>query len=307
VAPEILQKKPYGMKADIWSVGVITYILLCGYPPFHHENHNVLFSMIKSGEYHFDDQYWKGISSSAKNLISKMLVVNPNDRHSAKQLLEHAWITTQASDQPEGFSTMKLTVAQTNLAQFNARRRFQIAVKKVQAVHRFAKALGASATTTTKISATAPSSTVTTTTTTKTKEKTSIEAADHPFEITVERSPGSSTHSCGTSSACSSYSDVSGKPAAVATATVAATVGSCRGKEKRFTVNNHTADTIGRGIEIASTVARAIGEIIDEIEMNSETAHMRPVPSERSVSGTCGSKANSMLLRPPGAVKLLCP
>lgn len=80
VAPEILEGKPYGSSVDIWSIGVITYILLCGYPPFHDDNHNALFKKIKRGKFQFDAPYWDHVSDDAKDLISMMLIVDPNER-----------------------------------------------------------------------------------------------------------------------------------------------------------------------------------------------------------------------------------
>ncbi|KAJ0412562.1 hypothetical protein ATCC90586_006929 [Pythium insidiosum] len=93
VAPEILEGQQYGKSVDIWSIGVITYILLCGYPPFHDDNHNALFKKIKRGKYQFDSPYWDHVSDDAKDLIGKMLVVNPTERWTATQLLEHKWVT----------------------------------------------------------------------------------------------------------------------------------------------------------------------------------------------------------------------
>ncbi|CAH0481305.1 unnamed protein product [Peronospora belbahrii] len=74
VAPKILMAQPYGKQVDIFSCGVITYILLCGYPPFHHDNQNAFFRLIKAGRYGFDSPYWDDISAEAKNLIRKMLI-----------------------------------------------------------------------------------------------------------------------------------------------------------------------------------------------------------------------------------------
>ena len=76
VAPEILNGQKYGEKVDIWSLGVITYILLCGYPPFHDENQASLFRLIKAGDYCFEPQYWNSISANAQDLIRHMLVVD---------------------------------------------------------------------------------------------------------------------------------------------------------------------------------------------------------------------------------------
>ncbi|TYZ69478.1 hypothetical protein PybrP1_007367 [[Pythium] brassicae (nom. inval.)] len=127
VAPEILEGHPYGKGVDIWSIGVITYILLCGYPPFHDDNHNALFKKIKRGKFQFDSPYWDHVSDDAKDLISKMLVVNPAERATVGQLLEHKWVTGTE------VATVQLTSALEELRRFNARRKFKAAVSTVQA------------------------------------------------------------------------------------------------------------------------------------------------------------------------------
>uniref|UniRef100_A0AAV1U1P8 Protein kinase domain-containing protein n=1 Tax=Peronospora matthiolae TaxID=2874970 RepID=A0AAV1U1P8_9STRA len=127
VAPEILEGKSYGKTVDIWSIGVITYILLCGYPPFHDDNHNALFKKIKSGKFEFDAPYWDHVSDDAKDLISEMLVVNPEKRATVDQLLAHRWVT--GTD----VATVQLTSALEELRRFNARRKFKAAVSTVSA------------------------------------------------------------------------------------------------------------------------------------------------------------------------------
>ena len=92
VAPEILTEEGYNEKADIWAVGVIMYILLCGHPPFHSKVQKMLFQKIKKGEFDFHEKYWGCISSSAKDLIRKMLTVDGTQRLSASQVMEHPWI-----------------------------------------------------------------------------------------------------------------------------------------------------------------------------------------------------------------------
>ena len=96
VAPEILQQKGYGRQVDVWSLGVILYILLCGYPPFYDESDAKLFELIMKGKYEFDERYWKDVSASAKNLISNMLIVDPVKRYDTYQVLAHPWITGEA-------------------------------------------------------------------------------------------------------------------------------------------------------------------------------------------------------------------
>uniref|UniRef100_A0A672LBD0 Calcium/calmodulin-dependent protein kinase type 1D-like n=1 Tax=Sinocyclocheilus grahami TaxID=75366 RepID=A0A672LBD0_SINGR len=92
VAPEVLAQKPYSKAVDCWSIGVITYILLSGYPPFYEENETRLFSKIMKAEYAFHSPYWDEISESAKDFIRHMLEKNPNKRFTTEQALSHAWI-----------------------------------------------------------------------------------------------------------------------------------------------------------------------------------------------------------------------
>jgi serine/threonine protein kinase len=100
VAPEVLNNEPYGKEVDLWSVGVIMYILLCGFPPFYHESTGALYKMIKRGQYDFPKQYWGQITDSAKDLIRKFLTVNPRKRINATEALKHPWIAGDtASDQ----------------------------------------------------------------------------------------------------------------------------------------------------------------------------------------------------------------
>lgn len=97
VAPEVLTQKPYGKEVDIWSIGVISYILLCGYQPFYDENDTVLFTLIIKGEYFFDSPYWDDISESAKDFIRNTMCLNVKSRYSAKQALNHPWISGNAA------------------------------------------------------------------------------------------------------------------------------------------------------------------------------------------------------------------
>lgn len=69
IAPEILTCEGYDKQVDLWSAGVIMYILLCGYPPFYNENEAKLFETIISGHYEFHTPYWDDISEDAKDLI----------------------------------------------------------------------------------------------------------------------------------------------------------------------------------------------------------------------------------------------
>ncbi|KFK28778.1 hypothetical protein AALP_AA7G046400 [Arabis alpina] len=100
VAPEVLRRS-YGKEIDIWSAGIILYILLCGVPPFWAENEKGIFDEILKGEIDFESQPWPSISESAKDLVRKMLTKDPKKRISAAQALEHPWIRGgEAPDKP---------------------------------------------------------------------------------------------------------------------------------------------------------------------------------------------------------------
>ena len=96
ICPQVLAQKPYGKAVDVWSIGVISYILLCGYPPFYDENDANLFAQIlkgwktltlnlsffsfSSGEFEFDSPYWDDISEEAKDFIRSLMCVNVENR-----------------------------------------------------------------------------------------------------------------------------------------------------------------------------------------------------------------------------------
>ncbi|XP_062849347.1 calcium/calmodulin-dependent protein kinase 1Db [Trichomycterus rosablanca] len=92
VAPEVLAQKPYSKAVDCWSIGVISYILLCGYPPFYDENDSKLFEQILKTEYEFDSPYWDDISDSAKHFISNLMQKDPEKRFTCDEALRHPWI-----------------------------------------------------------------------------------------------------------------------------------------------------------------------------------------------------------------------
>ncbi|XP_057485788.1 calcium-dependent protein kinase 2-like [Actinidia eriantha] len=101
VAPEVLRRR-YGKEIDIWSAGVILYILLSGVPPFWAETENGIFDAILKGDIDFASRPWPSISSSAKDLVRRMLTQDPQKRITPAQVLEHPWIREggEASDKP---------------------------------------------------------------------------------------------------------------------------------------------------------------------------------------------------------------
>jgi len=97
VAPEILKGNGYNKEIDMWSAGVIMYILLCGYPPFIGENEVELFERIIECDFGFDERYWGHISKEAKDLIMNLLVRDADRRFTADQALGHAWFSIDLS------------------------------------------------------------------------------------------------------------------------------------------------------------------------------------------------------------------
>ena len=150
VAPEVLKQHGYGCECDVWSIGIVTYIMLCGYAPFHHDNVQRLFRMVMAGQFHFPAsvshfrrpppficgyyarhqgvhklgtalirlQEWDCISTEAKELLRKMLKVDPAERVTAKQILADPWIIRNVDSAPGEEPTVDpLELSHTKLKQ----------------------------------------------------------------------------------------------------------------------------------------------------------------------------------------------
>jgi serine/threonine protein kinase len=95
LSPEIIKRDRYGTKTDMWSLGVIIFILLGGYPPFCDENRKIQDKLIMKSRYAFFKKYWDVVSNSARELIKSLLVVDPKERLSATEALNHPWFTAK--------------------------------------------------------------------------------------------------------------------------------------------------------------------------------------------------------------------
>jgi len=94
VAPEVLRRE-YTNSCDIWSIGVISYILLCGYPPFYGDSDTQIFESVRVGKFDFPSPEWDDISDSAKEFVISLLQKNPSSRPTAAQALTHKWLQEQ--------------------------------------------------------------------------------------------------------------------------------------------------------------------------------------------------------------------
>eukprot|EP00760_Papus_ankaliazontas_P033959 PhM_4_TR6815/c0_g1_i1/m.8587/K08794/CAMK1; calcium/calmodulin-dependent protein kinase I len=120
IAPEVINvgfyrktTEPYNEKCDLWSVGVITYILLSGKMPFHGRHHKETFEKIVRGAWAFQGDVWSTVSESARDFIKMLLVLDPKKRPSAKEALRHPWVcqqqaTTHLMESLEGIKELTL-------------------------------------------------------------------------------------------------------------------------------------------------------------------------------------------------------
>ena len=139
IAPEVL-KNGYNEKCDLWSCGVILYILLCGSPPFYGKNEKEIFKKILDGNFTFRHKIWNKISTEAKNLVLKLLQVNPTKRISAQEALDDVWFQKNFSinnplENNQNSNSYKLFIK--NITEFCAEQKLQQATLAFL-VHNFA-------------------------------------------------------------------------------------------------------------------------------------------------------------------------
>jgi len=122
VAPEVLMAEGYGPEVDLWSIGVITYILLCGFPPFYSDSVPEVFDQIMKGQYDYPPEYWDEISKDGKDFIDHLLVVDVKKRMTAKQALDHVWLNASSKKKTK---TSKLAKFQEKMRTYVTQRKQQ--------------------------------------------------------------------------------------------------------------------------------------------------------------------------------------
>lgn len=123
LSPEVIKRESYGKPVDTWAIGVILYILLVGYPPFWDEVQERLYKQIKEGRYDFPKPEWDTVSKSAKELIQRMLTVDPHKRITIAEALDHPWVRGKEASKMHRQETIK------QMAAFNAKRKLRSAVQ----------------------------------------------------------------------------------------------------------------------------------------------------------------------------------
>jgi serine/threonine protein kinase len=124
-APEIIKYRPYDQRVDNWSLGVIVYTVLGGYPPFYESTIHMTFQQIVQAHFTFHHEYWDGISPDAKNLIRRLLTVDPDKRMTAEEALQHPWMTGRTSGNDLDLTRKNISANLKKFKQFNAERKQQ--------------------------------------------------------------------------------------------------------------------------------------------------------------------------------------
>jgi len=135
VAPEVLSKQGHSKAVDIWSTGIITYVLLCGYSPFRSENVQVLIKETSEAKIEFHDRYWKNVSTEAKEFIKSLLNPDPHKRPTAAEALEAHWLTTHEPSKEHD-------IGQGLRENFNPKARWRSAINSAVAIGRMKKSFG---------------------------------------------------------------------------------------------------------------------------------------------------------------------
>uniref|UniRef100_A0A3B3YN42 Peripheral plasma membrane protein CASK n=1 Tax=Poecilia mexicana TaxID=48701 RepID=A0A3B3YN42_9TELE len=137
MAPEVVKREPYGKPVDVWGCGVILFILLSGCLPFYGTKER-LFEAICKGKYKMNPRQWNHISESAKDLVRRMLMLDPAERITVYEALNHPWLKER--DRYAYKIHLPETVEQ--LRKFNARRKLKGAVLAAVSSHKFSSFYG---------------------------------------------------------------------------------------------------------------------------------------------------------------------
>ncbi|KAG6871538.1 hypothetical protein C0995_003460 [Termitomyces sp. Mi166 len=130
VAPEVLSMEGHGKPVDVWSTGIITYVLLCGYTPFRSDDAKILKRETTEANIEFQDRYWKNISEQAKDFIKRLLHPDPAKRPTAAQAAKDRWLT---SFRPEGEHDISSGLRD----HFDPRARWKAAIASARVLNRF--------------------------------------------------------------------------------------------------------------------------------------------------------------------------
>ncbi|XP_019411281.1 PREDICTED: death-associated protein kinase 2-like [Crocodylus porosus] len=137
IAPEVINYEPLSSATDMWSIGVITYILLSGMSPFQGETDAETLTNVVAGSYEFENKYFSQTSEMAKDFISQLLVKEPGDRMTAAECLVHPWIKPLNRKQVANRSRSSINMK--NFRKFNARRKWKLSYNMVSACNRLCR------------------------------------------------------------------------------------------------------------------------------------------------------------------------
>ncbi|KAM7080332.1 death-associated protein kinase 2-like [Ciconia maguari] len=137
IAPEVINYEPLSTSTDMWSIGVITYILLSGLSPFQGETDAETLSNIVAGAYEFEESCFSQTSEMAKDFIGHLLVKEPGHRMTAAECLVHPWI--KPLSQKQAVKRRLSSINMPSFRKFNARRKWKLSYNMVSACHRLCR------------------------------------------------------------------------------------------------------------------------------------------------------------------------